>query len=145
MEKTEKYWIAVTPNPLNIQELYEFVLSPSCGAVASFVGTVRNTFEGRPVEALEYDGYPEMGETVLKTIVQQAFDRWEIEKVAVFHRLGLLQLTEVSVVITVSAPHRAAAFEACRFIIEEIKKDLPVWKKEHFVDGEQEWKFDPAS
>ncbi len=145
MIRTERYWVEITEQPLTIDALYRFALSPSCGAVNIFVGTVRNHFQGRAVTALEYHGYPEMAEQVLEEIVQKAFRQWEVERIAVHHRLGLLQLTEASVVIVVASPHRAAAYAASRFIIEEIKKDLPVWKKEHFADGELQWKNDPAA
>ncbi len=144
MIRTENYWVEVTEAPLNLQALYAFTRSPSCGAVDVFIGTVRNEFQGRAVQALEYHGYAEMAEEVLEQIVQRTFRQWEVERIAVQHRLGLLQLTEASVIIVVASPHRAAAFEACRYIIEEIKKDLPVWKKEHFADGALQWKNDPA-
>ncbi len=143
--KTERYWISITDAPLDLNALYHFCVSPDCGAVTVFVGTVRNEFQGRAVAALEYHGYPEMGEQVLETIVQRVFHQWEVARVAVHHRLGLLQLTEASVIIVVSAPHREAAYAASRYIIEAIKEDLPVWKKEHFVDGATEWKHDPAA
>lgn len=145
MIKTDRYLIDITPAPLNLAEMYNFVIGATNGAVDIFVGTVRNFAEGKDVEALEYHGYPEMGERVLQRMIEQAFEKWNIGRIAVQHRLGRLQLTEASVIIAVSAPHRAEAFEACRFIIEEIKKDLPIWKKEYFVDGEHHWKNDPAT
>ncbi len=140
MIQTAHYWVAVVTEPLELLPLYQFVLSEDCGAVDIFVGTVRNHGGGRAVARLEYHGYPEMGEKVLEHIVRRTRERWNLHRIAVFHRIGLLELTEASVIIVVSSPHRAEAFEACRFIIEEIKKDLPVWKKEHFVDGQSEWK-----
>jgi molybdopterin synthase catalytic subunit len=140
MVRTGDRWLEVTEDNLDVEAAYRFTLNPEAGAVDLFVGTVRNRFEKRPVASMEYHGYAEMAERVLQEIVHRATERWPIRKVAVLHRLGHLQLTEASVVIAVSAPHRAEAFESCRFILEELKKDLPVWKKEHFSDGTKSWK-----
>ncbi len=139
MIQTERYRVAIVDTPLKLQPLFDFVVSEHCGAVDIFIGTVRNHAEGRAVERLEYHGYPEMGEKILEQIVQRAFQRWRIHRAAVYHRIGTLALKEASVIIAVSSAHRAEAFEACRFVIEEIKKDVPVWKKEHFTDGHTRW------
>ncbi len=143
--KTERYWIAITETPLDLNALYQYCVMPECGAVTVFVGTVRNHFQGRPVAALEYHGYPEMAEQVLETIAHQVFNQWPVSRIAIHHRLGYLALTEASVIIVVASAHRDAAYAASRYIIEAIKKDLPVWKKEHFVDGTAEWKHDPGA
>lgn len=143
MLKTPKLYLKITATPLSLEECYQFVLQRSCGAINLFVGTVRDYAEGRSVERLEYHGYAEMAEAVLAKICEQAFGSWELGKIAVHHRVGLLEITEPSLVIAVSAPHREEAFSACRFIIEAIKKDLPVWKKEHFAGGGKTWKGIP--
>ncbi len=142
--QTERSWVAVTEAVLEVEPLLAYVQQAHCGAVDLFVGMVRNHAEGRPVAATEYEGYPEMGVEELQRIAGESLQRWELGRVAVHHRLGRLAVGEVSVVIAVSAPHRQAAFEACRYIIEAIKERLPVWKKEHWADGQASWKYRPA-
>jgi molybdopterin synthase catalytic subunit len=141
MIQTEKYLIEITRERLDMPRLYEFCVTNNSGGLDIFVGTVRDHFEGRSVKAIEYHGYLEMAETVMRKIVEQSLIRWPLNRVAVQHRLGLLALKEASVIIAVSAAHRAEAFDACRFVIEEIKKDLPIWKKEFFDDGAAVWKI----
>ncbi len=136
----EKKFVEITSQPLDYDRSYRFAESESCGAINVFIGTVRDHAEGRPVEAVEYHGYAEMAEKQLASIADEALIKFPVQKVAVQHRLGLLHLKEASVLIMVSAPHRAEAFDACRFIIEEIKIEAPIWKKEHFTDGATEWK-----
>ncbi len=140
MIRDAKRLLEITYQALDLAKLCDFVMSETCGAINSFVGTVRSQSEGRAVLKMEYHGYPEMAEKVLASIIAKAYEQWAIEKVAVQHRLGTLELKEASIMIVVSSPHRKEAFEACRFIIEEIKKELPVWKKEHFADNKKEWK-----
>jgi len=126
----------VTDKPINLQELVDWVGDPEAGAIATFIGTTRNNNEGRRVIALDYDGYPEMAEKELARIGADAQTKWPICKMAIVHRLGPVQITEASVIIAVSAGHRDAAFAACRFAIEEIKKTVPIWKKEVYEGGE---------
>ena len=126
----------VTDKPINLQELVDWVTDPAAGAIATFIGTTRNNNEGRRVIALDYDGYPEMAEKELRRIGADAKTKWPICKMAIVHRLGPVQITEASVIIAVSAGHRDAAFAACRFAIEEIKKTVPIWKKEVYEGGE---------
>jgi molybdopterin synthase catalytic subunit len=126
----------VTREPIDLQELVKCVTDASAGAIATFIGTTRNNNEGRKVIALDYDAYPEMAEKELARIGEQARQKWRIERMAIAHRIGPVQITEPSVIIAVSAAHRDAAFQACRFAIEEIKKTVPIWKKEMFEGGE---------
>jgi molybdopterin synthase catalytic subunit len=126
----------VTDKPINLQELVDFVTDPEAGAVATFIGTTRNHNEGRKVLALDYEAYPEMAEKQLARLGQEASQKWPICRMAIVHRLGPVQITEPSVIIAVSAAHREAAFAACRFAIEEIKKTVPIWKKEVYEGGE---------
>ena len=126
----------VTDKIINLAELVEFVTDPGAGAIATFVGTTRNNNEGRKVIALDYDGYPEMAEKELRRIGADAKTKWPICRMAIVHRLGPVQIAEASVIIVVSAGHRDAAFAACRFAIEEIKKTVPIWKKEVYEGGE---------
>jgi molybdopterin synthase catalytic subunit len=109
------------------------------GATVLFVGTVREENDGAPVSALDYSAYTGMAEKELAAIVAEAAERSETTDIVVEHRVGSLDLGEASVVIAVAHPHRDKAYEASRYIIEELKKRLPVWKKEHYVDGRSEW------
>jgi len=126
----------VTDQPLNLQELVDFVSDPGAGAIATFVGTTRNSNEGRRVVALDYDAYPEMAEKELRRIGGDANKKWQLCRMAIVHRIGPVQITQASVMIAVSSAHREAAFAACRFAIEEIKKTVPIWKKELYEGGE---------
>ena len=126
----------VIKQPIDLQELVRFVTDGEAGAIATFIGTTRNNNEGRTVVALDYDGYAEMAEKELARIGEDAKKRWQICRMAIVHRLGPVQITEASVVIAVSSGHRDAAFGACRFAIEEIKRTVPIWKKEVFEGGE---------
>ena len=126
----------VIKQPIDLQELVRFVTDGKAGAIATFIGTTRNNNEGRTVIALDYDGYAEMAEKELARIGEDAKKRWQICRMAIVHRLGPVQITEASVVIAVSSGHRDAAFGACRFAIEEIKRTVPIWKKEVFEGGE---------
>jgi len=126
----------VTDKPIDLKELVDYVGDPQAGAIATFIGTTRNNNEGRKVIALDYDGYSEMAEKELRRIGDDAKTKWPICRMAIVHRLGPVQITEASVIIAVSAGHRDAAFAACRFAIEEIKKSVPIWKKEVYEGGE---------
>ena len=126
----------VTDQPIDLNELVRYVTDPEAGAIATFIGTTRNNNEGRKVIALDYEAYPEMAEKELARIGDDARKQWPICRMAITHRLGPVQIGEASVVIVVSAAHRSAAFAASRFAIEEIKKTVPIWKKEVFEGGE---------
>ena len=126
----------ITDKPINLQELVDYVTDPEAGAIVPFIGTTRNNNEGRRVIALDYEGYREMAEKELARIGEQAREKWPICKMAIVHRLGPVQIGEASVIIVVSSAHRDAAFAASRFAIEEIKKTVPIWKKEVFEGGE---------
>jgi molybdopterin synthase catalytic subunit len=126
----------VTNQPIDLNELVRFVTDPEAGAVGTFIGTTRNNNEGRKVIALDYEGYPEMAEKELRRIGEDAKRKWPICRMAIMHRLGPVQIGEASVIIAVSSAHRDAAFAACRYAIEEIKKTVPIWKKEVFEGGE---------
>jgi molybdopterin synthase catalytic subunit len=126
----------VTDKAIDLQELVDFVTDPEAGAIATFVGTTRNNNEGRRVIALDYEAYPEMAEKELARLGDEAKKKWPICRMAIVHRLGPVQITEPSVIIAVSSAHREAAFAACRFAIEEIKRTVPIWKKEVYDGGE---------
>jgi len=126
----------VTKKSLDLQELIVFVSSPKSGAIATFIGTARNHNDGRRVISLEYEAYPEMAERELARVGEEARRRWDVDRIAIVHRIGPVRISEASVAIAVSATHRHEAFEACRFAIEELKKTVPIWKKEVFEGGE---------
>ncbi|MEA2514451.1 MAG: MoaE-MoaD fusion protein [Thermomicrobiales bacterium] len=125
----------VTTDPLDAREVEDAVADPSTGATVTFTGTVRDHARGKGVTALDYEAYPPAAEKMLERIGDEIRERWEIERVAIVHRYGLLQVGEASVVIAVSSPHRDEAFAACRHAIERIKEIVPIWKKEHYSDG----------
>jgi molybdopterin synthase catalytic subunit len=126
----------VTREPIDLIALVEHVTDPEAGAVVPFIGTTRNNNEGRKVIALDYEAYPEMAEKELARIGADAAKQWPICRMAIVHRLGPVQIGEASVIIVVSSAHRDAAFAASRFAIEEIKKTVPIWKKEVYEGGE---------
>jgi molybdopterin synthase catalytic subunit len=131
---------AVLAAPLDPAEALDAVADPECGAVATFIGAVRQTNQNRLVVAISYDVFDELAETVLGDIVRETAAAIDPRLNAyVAHRKGRLEVGAVSVLIAVSTPHRDEAFRACRRIIEEIKHRAPVWKQEHYADGDSEW------
>jgi molybdopterin synthase catalytic subunit len=130
--------IQLTREPLNRDALVATVSHPSVGGIVVFEGVVRDNARNKRIRYLEYDVYPEMAEQQIRTIVAEAQLRWGAERVAVAHRFGRLEIGETSVIIVVATPHRAEAFEACRYIIDTLKTTVPIWKKEVATDGE-EW------
>ncbi len=112
---------------------------PDCGALAVFLGTTRNQHEGRRVLRLEYEAYAPMAAAALERIEREARERFEIAACAIEHRLGDVPLAEPSVAVVVAAAHRGPAFDACRWAMDELKRTVPIWKKEHFADGEALW------
>jgi molybdopterin synthase catalytic subunit len=128
--------IKLTKDALDIPACIDWVMSPQSGGIDVFIGTVRDATKGKQVERLEFEAYDQMALNEMKKIAGQAIDKWPLHKVLLHHRTGVLQVGEVPVVIAVSAAHRAAAFEACRYIIDTLKQTVPIWKKEIFEDGE---------
>lgn len=134
---------AIVERPLDPCRLLAEVESHANGAAVLFVGTVRETNDGRAVTGIDYSAYVPMAERELAAIVGEASERYGTTHVVVEHRLGTLGLGEASVVIAVAHARRAPAYEASRYVIEELKKRLPVWKREHYADGTREW-VDPT-
>lgn len=128
--------IQISPTPLNIQSCIDWVMSPDSGGIDVFIGTVRDATKGKAVVRLEFEAYESMAIAEMEKIAQKAFEKWPVQKVLVHHRTGALDVGEVPVIIAVSAAHRSAAFEACRYIIDTLKQTVPIWKKEIFKDGE---------
>jgi len=132
-------FVDVTDRPIDVDAIRARVGDPSDGAVLLFLGTVRDHNDGRPVERLHYDAYRDMAVRELRAISEAASQRCGSNRIAVVHRTGTLEIGEVSLAVAVSTPHRAEAFDAARWIIEEIKARVPVWKKEHYTDARPEW------
>lgn len=130
--------IQITHEPLDRNALIAAVTHPSVGGIAVFEGVVRDNARGKQVRYLEYDVYPEMAQQQIRAIVTEAEQRWGAEHVAVAHRVGRLEIGETSVIVVVATPHRAEAFDACRYIIDTLKTTVPIWKKEVATNGE-EW------
>ncbi|MES2109021.1 MAG: molybdenum cofactor biosynthesis protein MoaE [Bacteroidota bacterium] len=128
--------IQISPSTLNIQSAIDWIMSPESGGIDVFIGTVRNQTKGKKVVRLEFEAYEPMAITEMEKIAKEAFEKWPVQKVLIHHRTGVLQIGEVPVVIAVSAAHRAAAFDACRYIIDTLKQTVPIWKKEFFEDGD---------
>ena len=135
---------ALVRRPIEAGALLGEVQRDANGAAVLFVGTVREVNEGRPVTGMEYTAYEVMADRELRNVVAEAAARFGTHDVVVEHRLGSLDVGEVSVAIAAAHPHRARAFEAARFVIEELKRRVPVWKLEHYVDGTREW-VDPTA
>ncbi|MBX5482145.1 MAG: molybdenum cofactor biosynthesis protein MoaE [Myxococcaceae bacterium] len=125
----------ITDQPLSLDEVVRAVSSKGMGGVVTFTGVVRDETKGRRVVKLEYEAYASMAERKLAAIGAEVSARWPGAKVAIAHRVGTLQPSELAVVIAAAAPHRDAAFQACRHAIERLKQDAPIWKKEFFEDG----------
>ncbi|HYL44749.1 MAG TPA: molybdenum cofactor biosynthesis protein MoaE [Ktedonobacteraceae bacterium] len=130
--------IQLTREPLDRNALIAAVSHASVGGIVIFEGVVRDHARGKQIRYLEYDAYPEMAEQQILVIVNEAQKRWGVEHIAVAHRFGRLEIGEASVIIVVATPHRAEAFEACRYIIDTLKTTVPIWKKEVATNGE-EW------
>jgi molybdopterin synthase catalytic subunit len=134
---------AVVDHPLDPAALLAEVASVDSGASTLFVGTVRRVNEGRGVTGIDYSAYGPMAESELAAIAAEAAERFGTSRIVVEHRVGALALGEASIIIAVSHARRAPAMDAQRYLIEEIKKRVPVWKREHYVDGTREW-VDPT-
>ena len=133
--------VALTQEPLDAVGALNRVASQDCGAIASFVGTVRREAAvganaGKDVTALEYDAHPQAAWQKLEEIAEQACAKWDVRALVAVHRVGLCRLGEPTVLIACSAPHRTEALEACRWVIDELKASVPIWKKEIYEDGD---------
>ena len=131
--------VSLTLNRINIKAVVDDVTTPESGGIDLFVGTTRNHARGRSVTLLEYEAYRPMAVGVMEQLEREAHRRWPLNRVAIVHRLGKVPVGEASVAIAVSSAHRKEAFEACRFLIDTLKKEVPIWKREYFSDGTTEW------
>ena len=127
--------IKLLDRPLAPESCISFVTDPAAGGMALFIGTVRDSTKERKVIRLEFEAYKPMAISEMTKIAQQAYEKWPIKKIAIHHRIGHLSIEEIAVIIAVTTPHRAAAFEACQYAIDTLKQTVPIWKKEIFEDG----------
>ena len=131
--------VRVGEEPLESHEAMAFVAGPRSGGTVLFAGTVRDHSDAGSVTGLRYEAWQERAEAAMQAIGDEMFDRWPVERAALLHRTGDLDVGEVSVIVCCAAAHRAEAFEAARFGIERIKRDVPIWKKELLVTGDDRW------
>jgi molybdopterin synthase catalytic subunit len=139
----------ITDGRIPLEEFFAEKPAPSCGAVAAFIGIVRNHDHGRAVLKLDYECYRPMAEKEIGRIVERAKCLWPVEGIQTLHRIGSLEIGEAAIAVRVNSARRADAFSACRFVVDEIKRTAPIWKKEYYADGTSEWVLcghaDPAA
>lgn len=131
--------VRLTRERIDYHVLTESVRRPGCGAVVTFLGTVRDLTGDRQTVALDYEAYPGMAEKKMAEIEADTRARWPVGDIVLEHRLGRLEVGDISVAVAVSCPHRGQAFEACRHAIDRLKELVPIWKKENWADGATEW------
>ena len=130
---------SVSNTSIDVDAAKKAVADKSCGAMVVFEGWIRDHNEGQKVERLEYEVYRPVAEREGARIIDEAIERFGVSHAVCIHREGLLELGEIAVIVCVSSPHRGEAFDACRYIIDQTKTRLPIWKKEHYVSGISEW------
>jgi molybdopterin synthase catalytic subunit len=135
--------VHLTQQPIDLQAILQAVRSEEAGGVVLFLGTVRAKAEGKTVACLEYECYPEMARPILEQLASEAQSRWNLVGCCVVHRTGRVPVGELSVAIGCAAPHRAEAFQAARWLIDQLKHQAPIWKKEYFTDGTSRWVSGP--
>lgn len=131
--------IQIDEHPIDAQAVVQAVRSPAAGAVVLFLGTARERTGGRETSSLEYEAYAEMARAKLAELDEEARGRWPLVECAVVHRLGRLDVGEISVAVAVSSAHREPAFEAGKWLIDRIKEVVPIWKRENWADGTSQW------
>lgn len=137
--RDQQQWILLTDRPLDTAAAADFLRDERAGGIDLFLGTTRRWTRGRETEELEYEAYESMAIEEMKRLAAQANERWPLSKVVVHHRFGMVAVTQSSVIVGASSPHRADAFEATRFLIDTLKQEVPIWKRERYADGETEW------
>lgn len=134
--------IGIRNEPLSVDEVLKAVADPHAGGTCVFIGTVRDTDNGKQVTALDYEAHPSV-EGVLRDVAAQVAEDFPVSAVAAVHRVGALAIGDLAVVVAVSAPHRGEAFDACRRLIDDLKREVPIWKHQMFADGGDEWVGSP--
>ena len=132
-------WILLTDRPLDTSAAADFLRDERAGGIDLFLGTTRRFTDGRTTDELEYEAYGSMAVAEMKRLADAASEQWPLTKVVVHHRTGIVSVKESSVIVGTSSPHRNDAFEATRFLIDTLKNEVPIWKRERFADGETEW------
>ena len=135
--------LLLTRHPIDVPDITRSVSQPEFGGLATFTGIVRNEQDGRSVLRLEYTAYPAMAERLGEDIIREAQARFGV-RLAIRHRVGVLDVGEIAVLVVAAAPHRDEAFAACRWAIDELKRRVPIWKREHYADGTVAW-VDPTA
>lgn len=140
------HWVALSEHALPVAAASDWVVRPDCGATVTFTGTARDHAEGRPeVHRLEYEAYEEHAVARMEALAEAMRGRWPaVGRIALLHRTGVVDLGQAAVVVAVSTPHRAEAFEAARFGIDELKRTVPIWKREAWAGGES-WGLEPQA
>ena len=140
--ETPRNIIKIQHQKIKIQDVIQEVISLNCGAVSTFIGTTRDNFDGKKVLKLEYEAYEPMALKQMENICVRARSKWDIQNIAVYHRLGEVPMGETSVAIAVSSPHRIESLKTVEFIIETLKADVPIWKKEVYQSKDEpaQWK-----
>lgn len=133
-------FVEVTDDALDLSEISKLVTAPTTGATSLFVGTTRDHFEGKAVVHLEYEAYKPMAKKEMLKVCQKIRSKWSgIHNIAIYHRLGHVAVTEASVVVAVSSEHRKESLEAVQFAIDDLKANVPIWKKEFYADKKSQW------
>jgi len=132
--------VELTSNPIDILRLIAFTTQPDCGGISYFLGTTRNSFEGKEVTRLEYEAYEDMALRQMRELAVRVVEKWHLGRCAVVHRLGEVKVGEVSIAIGCAAVHRDAAIQATSELINEVKASVVIWKREVYADGSPEWK-----
>ena len=137
--RTDRIWIILTDQPLITEAAADFLRAEGAGGIDLFLGTTRRWTNGRETVELEYEAYGMMAVEEMRSIAEEAFERWPLTSVVLHHRTGIVAVKESSVIVGASSPHRASAFEATRYLIDVLKERVPIWKRERYADGETEW------
>lgn len=137
--RNDTMWVAVTSEVLDTGAAISFLHTPDAGGIDLFIGTTRQWTHGRETTELAYESYSEMAIQEMERLAARARARWPVLKICILHRVGTVPIAQASVVVGVATPHRADAFEACRFLIDTLKEDVPIWKFETYADGTSDW------
>lgn len=133
-------YIEITSDPLDLVAINKLVQRDTAGAIVNFIGTTRNSFEGKEVVSLEYEAYIPMAKNEMLKLCVKAREKWSLQGIAIFHRIDSVPVGESSVIISVSSAHREAGLQACTYLIDTLKETVPIWKKERYGDGSCSWK-----
>ena len=143
-KKENQRWLLLQREPLDVGAAFVFLQTPRAGGIDLFIGTTRQWTADKETVQLDYDCYKAMALKEMERLAEEAQVRWPVERVCILHRLGVVPPAEASVVVGVATPHRAEAFAACRFLIDTLKQQVPIWKREVYADGSTEWVEGPT-